>query len=185
MRRLIKNPGAGPISQASQDLAPCRRFGRQKAVKTPVPFYPGNGQDGRHSTRSGQRSNNETCLPYGLHNACAGIGDARRSGIRDQRHAIARSQSGNNSRRCLAFVVFAAGQQRNPNPVGGQQGPRDPRILRCNQCHATQYIQGAQADVAPVANWRCYDIQCRRSGGLSIIGHHKDGGKQEWQQGEA
>ena len=107
---------------------------------------------GNRRVGAGQRGNGETCGAHGSHGPRTRIGNPRRAGVRDHRHALAFCQQRDQLFCRRLLVVFMYSQQLCADVVVFQQAPRMARVLAGDYIRRAQHFQRTQSNVAEVAD---------------------------------
>ena len=117
------------------------------------------GQCRHHRRGAGQCRDLVTGVLRGADELIAGVGDQRRAGVGHQRDRRAFGQPAQQHRPRLRRIVLVIGRQRPGDAVAVEQLVRDAGILAGDQVGAGQRLQGAQRDVAEIADRGGDDVQ--------------------------
>jgi hypothetical protein len=97
-------------------------LGRQEADEVEAGIGQARGRQGRHRRRgTGQGDDLEPCGAHGVHYTGTGVGDGRRTGVRDQGHALAGLQAFDDLGGGFTLVVFVGRQQLLGESIALQQ----------------------------------------------------------------
>ena len=160
MRRFEKHQGRRATLKLSEPLSSVIRPSRNKSV---------NGQRIERKARRDRRCQRGTgsrnrvdryrMLPTGSDECNAGIGDAWRPGVADERHARPRLKLRKEGRESRAAVVFVEADRRRRDRVMREKLRRSARIFGGNQVYFAQDAKRPKSDVLEVADGRGDDEQ--------------------------
>ena len=113
--------------------------------------------DGRSqwSADSWHRVNWDLCVNAGIHQFHAGVRNAWRSRVCDQRHVGTGLESRQELGHSCPNIVLVEAQRGSRNSVVGEQFRRAPRVFRSNHIDLAENAQRPQRHVLQVANGCC------------------------------
>ena len=161
IRRLVENHRALLAGELPQTLRPSF-LGRQKTLETKTIAREAAVHKRRHESRSArQRLYFDPVLEASPHEQKAGIGNARRAGVRHQRDRLARLDGTSNGLDGRMLVELMMAPHFLVDPQMPEQHLSSPRILGQDQVHVREYPDGAQRDIVQVADRSGHHIKLR------------------------
>ena len=164
MRTFVEDEGARFARQALE-LRTAAFFLWQESFETETITGQTAGDEGRHkgcgagqtlhfdSTRHGRTDQEE-----------AGVADGGRAGVADERHLLARFETGSEGLGCLVLIELVVAHQRNADVVVLQQNTTGARVFGEYEVDRFQNTKRAQRDVFEIANGGGNEIE---HGGVS------------------
>ena len=159
MRRLVEHQRARIIAQTLQRFGPRRRRRRKEAAEHPLRRADARcRQRGDERARPRNGHDGVTRFRDSTHKLGARIADRGRSGIGNQRHALACGEPGDDLARASSLVVLVQGNERCADAVMRRQQSGNARVLGGDDVDLTQHIECAKRDVAQVSDRRRHHI---------------------------
>ena len=164
MRTFVEDEGARFAGQALE-LRTAAFFLRQESFETETIAGQAAGDESRHegcgagqtlhfdSTRHGRTNQEE-----------AGVANGGRTGIADERHLLARFETGSEGLGCLVLIKFVVAHQWNADVVVLQQDTTGARVFGEYEVDRFQNSKRAQRDVFEIADGGGNEIE---HGGVS------------------
>ncbi len=121
----------------------------------------GDGQGRQQRRSAGQCRDRMAGVLRGAHEFVTWIGNERRAGVRHQCDGGAVGEPAQQHRPRFAGIVLVIGRERGRDGVAVEQFAGDAGVLAGDQVGAGKRFQGAQRDVAEIANRGGNDMQPR------------------------
>jgi hypothetical protein len=141
---------------------------RQEAVEDEaVGGHARGGERRDHGRGARDRHHGHSRFARRLHQQKAWVGDARRSGVGDQRDGLAVAQGPQQRLALGQLVMLEVGGHRHVDAEVGEERARAPRVLAGDQVHLLEHAQRAQGHVLEVTDGRGDHVQRARRHGSS------------------
>ncbi len=161
-RRLEQQQRGRHRGEDGEGLLSLCRLGRQEAREEKAVRRKAGERQCRHRCRwAGDRGDGDPRGDRRTYQLVARIGDERRAGVGDEGDARARLEPLDQERPRARRVVLVIGRQRRRDAISGAEAPRDAGILASDKVDTAQGVEGAQGDVAEIADRRRDEMKPR------------------------
>ena len=159
--RLIEGKGTGiPMSHLLQQPAPFGVFPGKEAIEQEAGEIKARDGQGRHrGTAAGHADDRDARLHGGLDQLVAGIGDAGRARVGDDRDALALEHLADEVFGLAVFVEFVVGDQLVADLQLAQQHHRAAGVLGGDDVHLLEDLLSPGGHIPGVSNGGGHDIE--------------------------